>query len=616
MKPGKGLPLFSAAFSILLLSAVSNASTGSSPGESVRNRTTASVAKFKGLCYSPYRDNESPDNNVHPSVEEITQDLSFVGGLTSAIRTYGTTDNMEQIPLLCEQYGIDCYPGAWISKNECENKRQIDSLIKIANLGLSHVKGLNVGCETLLRNDVTEAQLIEYISRVKEHTHLPVSTSEVWSTWLEHPNLANAVDTIFVHIYSYWDYVSIDSASAYLLGRWNAVSNAYPNKTIIVGETGWPSSGLNRGAAIPGATNQQKYLSDFLAVTSQNNIDYFFFEVFDEKWKVEETYEIGEHWGIFNADGSPKPALTELLPEQARAGFARAAGSIVAKNVKPPLYVYRDGCDAENGFSPSGWMGELATLLQTDSTYKDAKQILDESCGEDPHSGSSCLKISYKPSPGAWGGIYWQFPINNWGKYPGYCFGDTKASFTFWARGQKGGEKGEFKTGGIYDSQLSYHDSYGPKSTGVIQLDTAWRQFDIDLAQADLRLVIGGFCWVTNYDQNPSGCTIFLDDIIFDVVSSVGTTGSAIPADFGLSQNYPNPFNPTTIVSYQLPAASSVRLAVYDEMGREVTVLVDRRQAAGRYEVEWNAAGLSSGVYICRMNAGDHSASMMMTLVK
>ena len=64
---------------------------------------------------------------------------------------------------MCEDIGVDCYPGAWISRCKCDNEREIDNLIKVANENLSHVRGLIVGNEVLLRGDMSEDDLIEYI---------------------------------------------------------------------------------------------------------------------------------------------------------------------------------------------------------------------------------------------------------------------------------------------------------------------------------------------------------------------------------------------------------------------------------------------------------------------
>ena len=89
-----------------------------------------------------------------------------------------------------------------------------------------------------------------------------------------------------------------------------------------------------------------------------------------------------------------------------------------------------------------------------------------------------------------------------------------------------------------------------------------------------------------------------------------------LPSAFELSQNYPNPFNPSTVVRYQLPAFSNVSLRVYDILGREIAVLVNMQQVAGRYMVTFDAAGLPSGLYVYRLTAGQFSESKRMVLAR
>jgi predicted outer membrane repeat protein len=89
-----------------------------------------------------------------------------------------------------------------------------------------------------------------------------------------------------------------------------------------------------------------------------------------------------------------------------------------------------------------------------------------------------------------------------------------------------------------------------------------------------------------------------------------------LPLRFELGPNYPNPFNPATVVSYQLPAVSDVRLVVYDLLGREVAVLVNEKKAPGEYEVRFDGSGLSSGVYLYRLTAGDFVQTRKMVIVK
>jgi len=100
-----------------------------------------------------------------------------------------------------------------------------------------------------------------------------------------------------------------------------------------------------------------------------------------------------------------------------------------------------------------------------------------------------------------------------------------------------------------------------------------------------------------------------------------------VPRECELLQNYPNPFNPITVVSYHIPVISNhlpagqagssvVSVKVYDLLGREVAVLVDGVKPAGWHSVTWNAADVPSGVYLCRMAAGEQSSSIKMVLIK
>ncbi|MBC8044127.1 MAG: T9SS type A sorting domain-containing protein, partial [Rhizobacter sp.] len=93
--------------------------------------------------------------------------------------------------------------------------------------------------------------------------------------------------------------------------------------------------------------------------------------------------------------------------------------------------------------------------------------------------------------------------------------------------------------------------------------------------------------------------------------------GNGLPsASYKLSQNYPNPFNPSTTINYQISQAGNVSLKVYDVLGREVATLVNQKQNAGSYQVQFNASRLSSGVYFYKLQAGNFAESRKLTLVK
>ncbi len=88
------------------------------------------------------------------------------------------------------------------------------------------------------------------------------------------------------------------------------------------------------------------------------------------------------------------------------------------------------------------------------------------------------------------------------------------------------------------------------------------------------------------------------------------------PSGYELRPNYPNPFNPRTLISYQLPVNSMVRLAVYDIMGREVAVLVNEKKEPGNYEMQFDGSRLASGVYTYKMQAGGFVQTRKLLLIR
>jgi photosystem II stability/assembly factor-like uncharacterized protein len=99
-------------------------------------------------------------------------------------------------------------------------------------------------------------------------------------------------------------------------------------------------------------------------------------------------------------------------------------------------------------------------------------------------------------------------------------------------------------------------------------------------------------------------------------ITGVDTRRPEPPQAFTLVQNFPNPFNPETVIGYEIPRTCQVRLVVYDALGREVALLVNGRREAGSYTVHFQAGALSSGVYLCRLEAGGFSQTRKMILVR
>jgi len=89
-----------------------------------------------------------------------------------------------------------------------------------------------------------------------------------------------------------------------------------------------------------------------------------------------------------------------------------------------------------------------------------------------------------------------------------------------------------------------------------------------------------------------------------------------IPKTLTLHQNYPNPFNPVTTIKYDLPKAYDVKLTVYNILGQEIATLVNDNLNAGSHEIKWDASKYSSGVYICRLEAGSYTETIKLLLLK
>ena len=168
-----------------------------------------------------------------------------------------------------------------------------------------------------------------------------------------------------------------------------------------------------------------------------------------------------------------------------------------------PFYVYTEDNSKYNHFVPSGGMGDHGAI----------KIIQD--CREMPYSGGTCIEIGYSgelTQGSGWVGFYWQNPENNWGSKDGGFNLSNAKKVIFYARGKNGGEKLEFKIGGI-TGQYADSDMMG---IGPIALTKEWQEYVIDLEGTELFYISGGFVFAASRMDNPDGFTIYLDEIKYD----------------------------------------------------------------------------------------------------
>jgi hypothetical protein len=112
-----------------------------------------------------------------------------------------------------------------------------------------------------------------------------------------------------------------------------------------------------------------------------------------------------------------------------------------------------------------------------------------------------------------------------------------------------------------------------------------------------------------------NGVGVFTD--VYRANSSAGiSNGKELPGSILLSNSFPNPFNPTTTITYEIPSRSRVTLKVFNLLGEEVATLVDEEVSAGRHSEIWNATGIASGVYFCRLQVGERVMTSKLLLMR
>lgn len=129
------------------------------------------------------------------------------------------------------------------------------------------------------------------------------------------------------------------------------------------------------------------------------------------------------------------------------------------------------------------------------------------------------------------------------------------------------------------------------------------------------------YIWMGIVDTSVTGSTqaagyAYVDELTLGPPTEVEEIYSNIPESFDIKQNYPNPFNPSTNIEYTIPEATLVQLKVYDVLGNEVAELVNEEQSAGTYRADFFAENLASGLYIAKLQAGNYSKTIKMTLLK
>jgi exo-beta-1,3-glucanase (GH17 family) len=254
-----------------------------------------------GMCFSPYLTSWSVTSS------QMSGLLDKIKPYSEWIRTFGSEGDWDTMLNLAKTKGFKVAAGADIWDKQTSNQNEVTKLISQVNSG--KVDQAVVGDEMLENDALTQDQMIGFLRQVRA-TGVPTSTSQSAYFWLQTPRIIAECDFLTMNIYPFWDRVSIDNAISDVDTQYRQLQAVAGGKKIIV-ETGWPTAGQTNGQAVPSSANGARYLKDFMNWAKTKNVDYYYFEAFDESWKVEGG--CGPHWGLWGTDANLKPEYSAVL---------------------------------------------------------------------------------------------------------------------------------------------------------------------------------------------------------------------------------------------------------------------------------------------------------------
>ena len=260
-------------------------------------------AKIHGLCFSPYVEGQGPGTQLGEA--QIRERLSVIQPYVHWIRSFSCSEGNELIPQIAAESGLKTMVGVWLDDNREQNEIELANAIEIAKAG--HAGILAVGNEVLLRGDLPEDELIDYINRAKQAAPgVDVGYVDAYFEFQVHPRVTEACDVILANCYPFWEGCPADHALLYMKEMYRRAQHAANGKKVIISETGWPNIGTPTDGAVPSFENAIKNFIDTYRWAEQDGIEIFYFSSFDETWKVDAEGDVGAYWGLWDKDGNPK----------------------------------------------------------------------------------------------------------------------------------------------------------------------------------------------------------------------------------------------------------------------------------------------------------------------
>jgi len=312
-----------------------------------RGHRELAVPHGNAICYSGYREHQSPRTGDFPSHSEVEEDLLILAKNWDYLRLYDSSRHAEIVLDVIERQGLDFKVmlgldfGAEVSNPDCpwgadfdaetladnrrHNDEQVERAIELARSHPDIVFSVAVGNEAAVDwtdHMVPTERLIEQTRKIKQAVAQPVTSCDNYVPWGDKlAPLAAELDFISIHTYPVWEFRRVEDALEYSKQNFDFVASRYPDKPVVITEAGWTTASNGRGIDPANASEeiQARYYQELMAWTDAAQILTFVFEAFDEPWKGSpDPLEPEKHWGLFTLDRTPKLVVrsqySELVP--------------------------------------------------------------------------------------------------------------------------------------------------------------------------------------------------------------------------------------------------------------------------------------------------------------
>lgn len=259
--------------------------------------------KIHGLSFSPYLEGQGPGTELQEA--QIRERLDIIKPWVRWVRTFSCKEGNELTPRIAAENGLKTMVGVWLDEDREKNETEMANAIDVARAG--HADILAVGNEVLLRGELSEDELLDYIHRARQAVpEVPVGYVDAYFKFVDHPRVTEACDVLLANCYPFWEGCPAEYALLYMKDMYRRVVNVAGGRRVIISETGWPNIGTPTGGAVPSLRNAIKYFIDTYRWAEEDSIEVFYFSAFDEAWKVAAEGDVGAYWGLWDKDGNPK----------------------------------------------------------------------------------------------------------------------------------------------------------------------------------------------------------------------------------------------------------------------------------------------------------------------